>query len=79
MLEINGIQFPKPIMTITELEELGFSKKSLQMYTHCKNSDAFKEGKLTSTWRIPVKSYMQHIDLVNRKRPQKKLLYGLQT
>lgn len=34
--------YPKPLMSISELKEMGFSKRMLEEYAHMKNSPAFK-------------------------------------
>lgn len=63
-MTINGIEFPKQIMTVSELVNLGFSEDSLLMYCNQKHSCAFKDGRAkNSPWKIPVKEYMNYLQI----------------
>lgn len=49
------MKYPKPMMSITELTALGFSRDYLQKAVHCKHADEFvyrtgRGGKITGRY-----------------------------
>ena len=65
MNKIN-LEFPKPIMTISELAKMGFSKSALLEYASIEGTSAFREGTgKTASWKIVAKDYQAHVNKIN--------------
>lgn len=62
-------RFPKPIMTLKELEDLGYSVPVLRkMYHDVGYPLAFKEGGLTSTIKFNTDELDKHLRRLNERR-----------
>ncbi|NLC96880.1 MAG: hypothetical protein GX675_04865 [Erysipelotrichaceae bacterium] len=60
--------FPKKIMKISELEEMGFPRQLLYQVCHSKNSPAFKisAGK-NSQWHIDTEKFQKYLEEIKKR------------